>query len=67
MMLYMVVLLLMVSARRGDLFCPIAHNGDFLPAIVIGLPVVIWNLAISTGVFALCRNTLDNVELTNSL
>lgn len=67
MMLYMVVLLLMVLPGVGISFILLLTMGDFLPAIVIGLPVVIWNLAISTGVFALCRNTLDNVELTNSL
>lgn len=67
MMLYMVVLLLMVLPGVGISFVLLLTMGDFLPAIVIGLPVVIWNLAISTGVFALCRNTLDNVELTNSL
>ena len=37
--------------------------GNGLPGIVIGLPVVIWNVVISIGIFATCRNILDNVEL----
>lgn len=41
-------------AGRGDFPGPAAHDGRFPPPIVIGMPVVLWNLAVSAGVFALC-------------
>lgn len=67
MMLYMLVLLLLVMPGVVVSIVLLVTMGDFLPAIVLGAPVVIWNLVASAGVFALCRNTLENVELTNSL
>ena len=56
-----------LAAAVGFSLVLLLTMGDFLPAIVIGMPVVLWNLAVSAGVFALCRNNLENVELTNSL
>ena len=67
MILYMLILLLLVLPGVGISLVLLLTMGDFLPAIVIGMPVVLWNLAVSAGVFALCRNNLENVELTNSL
>lgn len=67
MMLYMVILVLLVLPGVGLSLVLLVTMGNFLPAIVIGMPVVLWNLAVSAGIFVLCRNTLENVELTNSL
>lgn len=67
MILYMLILLLLVLPGVGISLVLLLTMGNFLPAIVIGMPVVLWNLAVSAGVFALCRNNLENVELTNSL
>ena len=67
MMVYMLLLLLLVLPGVIGSVVLVALFGDVLPAIVMGLPFVVWNLLVSAGVFALCRNALENVELTNAL
>jgi len=36
-----------------------------LPGIIVGLPIFIWNILVSVGIFAACRNLLSTVELNN--
>ncbi len=38
---------------------------DYLPGFVIGLPCVVWNFAVSLGIFAACRNLLSSVDFNN--
>jgi hypothetical protein len=37
--------------------------GHGLPGIVVGLPVVIWNVGISFVIFAACKNILHSIEV----
>ena len=34
-----------------------------LPAVIVGLPVVAWNIVISVIIYGLCRNLLSTAEL----
>ena len=61
-MLYL--LMVLVIALPGGLATIVLLLGfSFLPSFVIGLPVVVWNILISVGLIALCRNILGNMEM----
>ncbi|HEX3037696.1 MAG TPA: putative ABC exporter domain-containing protein [Oscillospiraceae bacterium] len=62
MFVYMLILVLTVAPGVVCSALLVAF-GNGLPGIVVGLPVVIWNVIISIVIFAACRNILDNVEL----
>ncbi len=56
----------------GLLFAPGAAVSGFLyvsfrnlPGIVVGLPCFAWNIAISLGIFAACRNLLSSAEINS--
>lgn len=62
MIAYMFILTLTVAP---GVVCSalLAGFGNGLPGILVGLPVVVWNIGISVAIYAACRNILDNVEL----
>lgn len=64
-LLFLVYMLVLAIIAAPGVTCSIllAAFGNGLPGIVVGLPVVIWNIGISIGIFAACKNILDNMEL----
>jgi hypothetical protein len=64
MLAYMLVILLLLAPGIG-ISAVLSIFAGWLPELVIGLPVVIWNILISIGVFAACRNLLSTVEFSN--
>lgn len=61
MIFYMLLLLLLFApgaAASGILY----YFASYLPGIIVGLPMVVWNIGISLGIFGLCRNMLSTVE-----
>lgn len=60
---YMLLLLLLMAPGLIAGFVLGGVLGDAAPAAWMGAPVVVWNLLVSLGIYALCRHTLHNMEL----
>lgn len=57
------ILLLMVLLAPGVVISAVLYfNFSSLPGLIVGLPDVIWNIGVSLGIFAACRNMLSTVE-----
>ncbi len=61
-MLYLLMVLL-IALPGGLVSIVLLIDCSFLPAFVIGLPVAGWNLLVSIGLIAACRNILGNMEM----
>lgn len=64
MIIYMFIILLLLVPGIG-ISTVLSIFAGWLPEFVIGLPIVVWNILISLGIFAACRNLLSTVELSN--
>ena len=64
LLLYMLMILLLIAPGVGASAMLYAF-AKWLPGFIIGLPVVVWNILVSLGIFAACRNLLSTVELSN--
>ena len=62
MMVYILILLLLMMPGLVVSILLLIFAGDILPAILIGLPVIVWNLLVSVLAFAIGRNFLANAE-----
>ena len=58
---YMFVLLALF-APGAAISALLYYSMQYLPGIVIGMPIVVWNILVSLGIFAACRNLLSTVE-----
>lgn len=61
MIVYM--LLVVVLFAPGAVFSGLLYwEMGYLPGFLIGLPMVVWNIAVSLGMIAACRNLLSTAE-----
>lgn len=61
-MLFYMLLLAVLFAPGAVISGLLYQFAGFLPGFVIGLPIAVWDIAVSLGVFAACRNLLSTVE-----
>ena len=60
MVLYiLIVLLLTLPGLAAGL---VLYFGFHTPGAVMGIPVAVWNIGLSFGIYAICQNTLHNME-----
>lgn len=62
MMLFYMLLLAVLFAPGAVISGVLYWAAPWLPAFLAGLPIAVWNLTVSLGVFAACRNLLGTVE-----
>jgi hypothetical protein len=62
LMLFYMLLLLLLFAPGAIASGILYYTADFLPGILVGLPIAVWDVAASLGIFAVCRNLLSTVE-----
>lgn len=63
MILYILLELLLVAPGLVvGITLGVVFNG-VMPGALMGAPVVVWNLLVSLGIYALCRNSLHDMEV----
>ncbi len=60
MVLYILLVLLLVLP--GLLVGVVLYFVFHTPGAVMGIPVILWNIGLSFGIYAICQNTLHNME-----
>ena len=55
----LIVLLLTLPGIAAGL---VLYFGFHTPGAVMGIPVAVWNIGLSFGIYAICQNTLHNME-----
>ncbi len=63
MILYMILLVVLMAPGIGGSVA-LYILARQVPGIVMGLPIFVWNLLVSVGIFYACRNLLNTVELS---
>ena len=61
LVLYMLLLLLIVAP--GVAIGVALYLTLHIPAVAMGVPVILWNLAVGLGIYVLCKNTLHDMEV----
>ena len=63
MILYILLELLLVAPGLiVGIVLGVVFDG-VMPGALMGAPVVVWNLLVSLGIYALCRNSLHDMEV----
>lgn len=64
LIMFAYIFVLFILLAPGIAISALLYNfAGFLPGIVIGMPIFVWNVVVSLGIFAACRNLLSTVEL----
>lgn len=62
--MFIYIFVLMILLAPGIAVSAVLYTvAGYLPGFIVGMPIFVWNVAVSLGVFAACRNLLSTAEL----